>query len=387
MLEHEPDFERLLKAIRFEEPDRVPLQDSVTAGIKSKLLGHPVVGPADEIEFQVKFGYDYVAAAPDVDFELGKDDPNLTRADIHTGQPRKWANQHVGIISSWKDFEQHPWPEASDVSYRLIEEYGRLIPDGMKVWGHRGHIFTEVWKLMGLETFCYAIYDRQDLVDAMFEKIGALVYEMVETMLDMDFVGAIRHNDDLGWSESTLVPPWVYRRWQFPWMRKIVDLCHEKGRPFIFHCDGNVMQVWDDLLELGIDAFHPVEPKAMDIREVREITKGKIALMGNVPQTFPLTFGSPADVRLHVAKLIRDVAPGGGYVLGSGHSVQDYVPPENFIAMVEAALEYGRYPIDIPQAEIRRLEAEAEASPKNYDVDLSGAETATMSSYEEQLIT
>lgn len=359
-----PNFARLRTALFRGEPDRVPIQDSVAEGVKAAFLGHPAPGIKGEIEFRVAAGYDYVVVGPKVDFTAGRKPKEgvLIGRDAWDGRRRKWAAEHQGIITSWEDFERHPFPKPEDVDYSPFDAASRLLPEGMQMMAARGHIFTEIWELMGFETFAIALYEQPDLIAAMFDRVGALVHHICSTLAEIPNVGALRFNDDLGYANGLLVGPDVYRRYQFPWMKKIVDVGHQKSLPFIYHCDGGVMEVLDDLVAIGIDALHPIEPKPMDIREVKRRIGDKVCLMGNVPQTYPLAWGSPEDVELHVLQLLRDVAPGGGYCVGSGHSVQDYVPIENFRAMIETVLRYGQYPIDIPDSLIAEAERRAAAS-------------------------
>jgi uroporphyrinogen decarboxylase len=96
-----------------------------------------------------------------------------------------------------------------------------------------------------------------------------------------------------------------------------------------------------------VDVLHPIEPKCMDIVAVKKEFGDRIALMGNVYLGYTLTRGTPAEVRAEVKFLIQNVAPGGGYLLSSANSITNYVPLENYQALLDATREYGRYPISI----------------------------------------
>jgi uroporphyrinogen decarboxylase len=127
----------------------------------------------------------------------------------------------------------------------------------------------------------------------------------------------------------------------------MVDIAHQAGKITIFHSDGDLWPVLDDIISCGFDALHPIEPKAMDIVKVQAYAQGRLALVGNIDIDFPLGRGTPEDVRAQVRERIAALAPGGGYLLGSSNSIPDWVPVENYAAMLEAAFEYGRYPITI----------------------------------------
>ncbi len=358
---HDPDFGRLRTALMGGTPDRVPLWDRATSGFQAVYLGKKIPGVLGEIEFGLAAGYDFVRIEPPVNF-TGGIEPKEGRRIGHDpdGPAREWATEGQGIITTWADFERHPWPKPEDVDYSAFELANKHLPEGMKIVAARGHVFTEVWELMGFNTFAMALTDNPDLVRAIFDKVGETVCKIISDMLEIPNVGALRFNDDLGYKKGLLVSPEVYRRYQFPWMRKAVEICRRKNVPFIFHCDGNFLKVLDDLLDLGINGLHPLDPTSVDIRDVRRKVGNRVCLLGNICQTYPLGLGTPEEVRLDALRLLRDIAPSGAYCMGSGHSVQDYVPLANFNAMVDTVFEYGYYPIHVPERVIREAEAAVE---------------------------
>ncbi|MCL5025626.1 MAG: hypothetical protein M1531_03905 [Chloroflexi bacterium] len=360
---YEPNFERLRTALTGGKPDRVPIYDSPRPGFMSNYMGKPVETIEDVIEFRLAVGYDYVSVRTEIDFKGGVAPKEGVRLGHDPdGAEREWAPEGLGIITSWADFEKHPWPKPEDIDYSECLAAAKALPEGMKLIEGRGHVFTGVCHLMGFETFAMAVYEQPDLVQAMFDKVGATVYNLFENLTSMDAVGALHFNDDLAYKKGPLVSPEVYRKYQFPWMRKIIDLCHQRGKPFIFHTDGNNAKLLDDIIDIGVDAIHPVDPTGMDIRATRAKVGTRLCLCGNINQTYPLGLGTPAEVELEALRLLRDVGQDGAYCLGSGHSVQDYVPVENFKAMVETGLKWGKYPIEIPDSVIADAGQRAEAS-------------------------
>jgi len=119
------------------------------------------------------------------------------------------------------------------------------------------------------------------------------------------------------------------------------------GRPLIYHSDGNVLPVVDDLIvEVGISALHPIEPKAMDIRQLKRDYGSRVALMGNVDVDL-LSRGTADMVAEQTKELLRDIAPGGGYLLGSSNSIPYYIPLANYRAMLDTLGRFGSYPISL----------------------------------------
>ncbi len=361
----EPNFERLRIALTGGKPDRVPLYDQCRPAFVAKYMGRPVASIEDTVKFQLAAGFDYVVTNTKIDLTGGvapKEGVLTGEMDPDTGAVRKWAPEHAGIITSWEDFEKHPWPKPEDINYSRPLAAAKILPEGMKLIEGEGHVFTGVCHLMGFETFSYALYEQPDLVQALFDKIGGLVYNLFENLTSMDAVGALRFNDDLGYKTGPLVSPAVYRKYLFPWMRKIINLCHERGKPFIYHNDGNVDLLLEDMIDIGVDAFRPVDPSCMDIWQTRAKVGTRLCLCGNIDQTYPLGLGSPAEVELMALRLLRDIGRDGAYCLGSGHSVSEYVPIENFNTMVQTGWKWGKYPIDISDEVIADAERRAEVS-------------------------
>lgn len=130
-------------------------------------------------------------------------------------------------------------------------------------------------------------------------------------------------------------------------MKEIGEMCRNKGIPFIYHSDGDLYEVFDDLEDCGVNALQPVEPKAMDIVQLKRHVKDRFCLIGNVELDAFLCRGTPETVQEEVKRLIREVAPGGGFCLGSSNTVPRYVKQENYKAMLDATKKYGKYPISI----------------------------------------
>jgi uroporphyrinogen decarboxylase len=158
-------------------------------------------------------------------------------------------------------------------------------------------------------------------------------------------VGAVTHPDDLAYTEALLVSPRHLREYVFPWYRWNCTLVRERGLVNVFHSDGRLFPVLDDIAGCGFNVLHPIEPKAMDIVEVKRLVGDRLCLIGNIDLGYTLTRGTPREVEAEVRERIRTVGPGGGYCVGSSNSVPSYVPLENYNAMRQAAFQYGRYPL------------------------------------------
>jgi uroporphyrinogen decarboxylase len=149
---------------------------------------------------------------------------------------------------------------------------------------------------------------------------------------------------DLAGEVTTLVSPRHFREFIKPYEAELATYAHRQGLKIIKHSDGNVWPVLDDLIEAGFDGFNPVQPQCMDIAEVKAHVAGRLCLVGNIDCRELLPFGTVEEVQRTVKETIATAAPGGGYIICSSNSIHAGCKAENYIAMVEAAHEYGEYP-------------------------------------------
>lgn len=342
-----PDFSRMRAMLRLEgEPDAVPLADFwFHKSVPEKIIGRPVKTMADRVEFWHRAGYDYIKLIPGINENPAGRVPAGESRENTTG--RNWAEEGKGIITNWGEFEAFVWPGPEHMNFSTFDELGDLRPPGMGVIAQYGQIFTRVWRLMGLETFCLTMHDNPELVEAIWSRAGELMVEIWEKMASYDFVDAMLFNDDIAFRTSLFVSPEILRKHHFPWLERLGQIARGRGVPLIYHTDGVLWEVMDDIIACGVNAIHPVEALAMDIREVKQRFGHKLCLIGNLSLAGPLALGTPAEVEEEVKWLMREIAPGGGFCLGSGNSIPDYVPFENYVAMNEAGLRHGSYPIRV----------------------------------------
>jgi uroporphyrinogen decarboxylase len=336
-----PDFERMRTALFLGEPDRVPLVELwVDSPIKAAFLGEPVEDVVDcrkanydvkkDIEFWNKAGYDYIRIMPRYEF------------------PKCWLSDPKAILKTSKDLDTYPWPEYENVDYSSIIEAKKYLPPGMKVIaGTEGGIYEETWLTIGFETTMLAIIEKPDFIKEVFSRIGKFHLKMFEKLAQFDHVGALWLGDDIAYAEGLIMAPDYLRKWIFPWYERFADVAKRHNIPFLFHSDGNLWQVMEDLIHIGVNGLHPIEPKAMDVRELKEKVGNRLCILGTVDLDYPLSRGTPKEVREMVKERMKYIAPGGGFCIGSSNSIAHYVPLENYKALIDATFEYGRYPINL----------------------------------------
>jgi uroporphyrinogen decarboxylase len=328
----EPNIERLLKAFALEEPDRVPhFEGQIMRRNIDHILGRETgcnslwqLDPHDAVEVARRIGQDAITV-------------NLS----WNGCGGRW-----GLVTDWSDLEKMTRPPTMDEVRRKVERYV-IATRGTGV-GLRALImpgFTNTYMLLGpvpIQSFMLKVYDDRKLVEHLLDLFLEYALSVVEAVCEYEiaFFGVA---DDVAWDSGLMVSPdLLYELW-VPRAKRLVCLIKEKGFPILFHCCGNLTDVLPILIEWGVDAIHPIQPHCNDIYQIKRRYGDRICLVGNIDLAGPLSFGTPEQVVEETKEHLERLAPGGGYVVASSHSITDSVPPENFLAMVEAVHEHGRY--------------------------------------------
>ena len=368
--EPKPDFERYMMALNCEEPDRVPLGEwHVDPLPMENYLGRKIVTLEDQIEFWHTAGFDYITTSSGI-LEPVRAPEGMTikgeavRTEYGDGREREWAHEHDGVITNWEAFEKYQWPSVDDFDFSKWDTLDHILPGGMKAILLLGKIYTTVWMFMGAETFFNALEKNEELVSALFEKVGRIQYETFLRVAEHSCVGAVLNPDDIAHNTGLLIHPKYLRKYVFPWYKKIGDVCRDKGVGYIFHSDGDNTEAMDDFIDCGFHAFNPVQPNSMDIEEVKKKWGDKLCIIGNLNLDSTLTLGSPEDVRAEVYERIRTIGPGGGYMVASSNSITDYVPLENMKAMIDATFEFGKYPIELEEGGVKGKVSRFQSQPK-----------------------
>lgn len=294
------------------------------------------------VRLQRFLGYDYVRQGVDVlDMPLRRMVTEDT-ADLKRAEGRHYVAEDTGPITNWQEFEAYPWPDPAKVTTRALEWYEKNLPDDMCVIGSGGfaHFAEYLCWLMGYGTLCLALYDQRELVTAIAERLLAIYVPILKRLLDFNRVKIVWGSDDMGFRGSTLISPTDLRAFVLPGHREMADMAHAAGRPYLLHSCGNLAGIMGDLLDdVKIDAKHSFEDTIEDVRIVKHTYGRRIALLGGIDVDF-LCRASEAQVRQRVRETLAVCLPGGGYCLGTGNSVANYVPLANYLAMVDEGRNY-----------------------------------------------
>jgi uroporphyrinogen decarboxylase len=290
------------------------------------------------IAFWHRLGYDFVR----FETSLGFSKRQLLAPDAApaSAKQRAWADEHQGEITSWSDFEAYNWPSVADMDFFPMEYICSHLPEGMGfITCHAGGVFEHLSQIMSLEGLCFALHDAPDLVRAVVDRIGELMLSYYDHLLTLDHLLAIFQGDDMGFRSATLVSPHDLREYCLPWQRRLAEKAHEAGFPYFLHSCGNLETIMEDLIQdVRIDAKHSYEDAITPVEDFQMAYGSRIGVLGGVDINI-LAGPSPRAVRDRTRFLIETCGGRRRYAIGSGNSIPSYVPVENYLAMIDEALD------------------------------------------------
>jgi len=379
--------ERVWAAVNHEEPDRVPLDvgggGNTTLAVEAyeRLLAHWGL-PRRSPDIMSKV-FRLAFLDEETLLRLGSDTRpvrarNSSRALAPAEEPKTFVDawgvtfrkaeypggyywelhRHPLAEATIEDLDRYPWPDPLDpaLTAGLSEEvsalrdspYALVATTGFKSFWEQGYM------MRGLEQLLVDLVANPRFVAALMEKLLELNLAGTRRFLEIAGPSAqvFRAADDLATQSGLIMSPETYRAVLKPVYKRYFDFVHSMtNAKLFFHSCGRVTELVDDLVEIGVDILNPVQVSAMgDTALLKARFGSRITFWGGIDTQDVLPHGTPADVEREVVRRIRDLGPGGGYVLASVHNVQPDVPPENFLAMVEAVRKHGRYPL--PRGEL-----------------------------------
>jgi len=338
MKKREPNFENLLKVLRREVPERPVLFELfMNLPLYTVVNGCKPAGDDDlsiarfTVDAFHKLGYDYATLhGSRFGFPANPRDQRDT-VSLNDG----------AVIFDEASYEAYNWPDPDAADYSKLEKIKPYLPDGMKlmVMGPGG-VLENVIQLTGYENLCYMLYDDPELVGRLFDAVGSRLVRYYQNVLQYDSVGLVCSNDDWGFNTQPMISLNQMRKYVIPWHKKIVETAHASGCPIMLHSCGNMEGLIDDIVEIGFDAKHSFEDNILPIEQAYEAWHDRIALLGGIDVDYVIR-RPEQDVRSRVAAMLERTKDRGGWAVGTGNSVPEYIPVKQYLAMVEAAIGYN----------------------------------------------
>ena len=257
------------------------------------------------------------------------------RADRDIGMPRPVLD--AGSLSSF----EMPDPAAPGRFEGLVRARAEA-PDRFLLMAVDFSLFERSWTLAGMEEFLVAMAADKPFAGRLLDRVLEFNLEVIRLGLEAcpDLDGVI-FGDDFGTQTGVMMGPALWRQMLAPRLARQYAAVAGRGKKVFIHSCGKVDELFDDLVEMGLDCFNPFQPEVMDVFTLKKRFAGRLAFYGGISTQQLLPYGSPQEVREKVAELLEKLGAAGGYIAAPAHAVPGDAPAENLNAMIEVLRGQG----------------------------------------------
>jgi uroporphyrinogen decarboxylase len=368
-------------ALRRDEPDRVPidfgqdLHNGINEVAYRNLLAYlhmdvpdpiPVYDPMQRLavvdgRVLERFRVDtrYIMANPNENWALKMEEDGSYEDEWAVYRKRcgyYCDNVRAPLANKSKlEILSFPFPDPTERSrFRGLREKARRLyetTDYALMAGQAASLFYLSAELRGFEDYMSDLAHDQGLACLLVDRVLEWMMEFTSRYLDEigDFVETWWMGDDWGMQTGPILSPALFRTIFKPRYRRLLDLVKSKTNAKVcLHTCGATYWILQDLIDVGVDAVHPLQPTAMGNHDPVRIKReygDRLAFYSNIANTTILPYGKPEEVAQEVRRKIAALGPGGGYIFSGGHNLQADVPPANIVTLFDTAYEVGRYPL------------------------------------------
>jgi hypothetical protein len=345
-------YERIMTAASFREPDRVPIWDFIDSW---PIYERFAPGDADPVTATAKvmhgLGIDmcrstYIPQPPDSEGRRADHGDHKTTISGKTQWISEYPIRSLDDLRAWRG----GMPTAEEITQEiahLTRVCETMAPRTMYVPGYAVG-FHAAYGTMGLMLFSTALYDARDEVERMIDTFSRANCTRAKAYAEAGLCPFFFVGDDIAYKGRTMFSMQMLRELFFPYLRRLCEPLVAAGIRVIFHTDGYVMAIIDDLIECGVAGLNPLEPLAgNDVAEIKRRYGRNLILVGGMDCSQLLPRGSVQEVVAGTKQLLRDAGQGGGLFIGSSSEIVPATPVENIMAFYGACQEYGRYPLSL----------------------------------------
>ena len=238
------------------------------------------------------------------------------------------------------DLTGYTFPDPEDQRFfadipQKIESDG----DRFRVFSIGFSLYERAWTLRGMENLMFDFIDNPDFVHALLGAICDYNIAQVKKALTYD-IDAVYFGDDWGQQQGLQMGPAMWKEFIYPQLKRMYGTVRDAGKYVCIHSCGDVDELFDDLVGIGLNCFNPFQPEVMDVKALIPQYRGRLAFHGGLSTQRTLPYGTPEDVRQESRELIA-LGRHGGYIFSPAHAVEGDVPLDNLLAFIDEALQQG----------------------------------------------
>jgi len=329
--------DRVAMALAHEQPDVVPYHITFTIPVLEKVREHYGTGDVDRL-----IGNHLacvLALPPDAWQEVR---PGFWRDEFGVVWDRT-VDQDIGNVANLclpePTLDGFAFPDPRDPRrYAHYPEFCRAHADLFKFSDIGFSLFERAWTLRGMENLLMDMYLHPEFVEELLDRIVDFNVAVLRHAVEFPVDGC-RFGDDWGNQRAVMMGPALWRRFLKPRLARQYAVAREAGKRVLIHSCGAVAELFDDLIEIGVDCFNPFQPEVMDVFAMKRRYGDRLSFCGGMSTQRTLPFDTPAGVRRAAKRLMRECGRGGGYILAPAHDTPKDVPLENVVALIETCRE------------------------------------------------
>lgn len=335
--------ERVIRAIRHQETDRLPCYIELTSDEKEKMIqktGNPNYTDyfANDIEM-IGFGGDVYPK---------QGWPGMYVDDFGAYWDRSGPDKDIGILTGrvlkeLGDLMSYKFPEIQEEKIRgKMKAFVDNGNDTFKVVGISFTMYERGWNLCGVEDMLAYFVEEPEFVHELFQRIYEYDLKLLKIILEYD-IDAVCFGDDWGQQKGMIMGPGHWREYMKPQLKKLYQYVKDHGKFVIQHSCGDIREILDDLADIGLDVYQTFQPEIYPMEKVKEEIGSRLTFWGGISTQMLLPFASPEEVKDVVIKTVQIMRKGGGYILAPTHTVTGDVPPENVEMLAELFKNQNKY--------------------------------------------